>query len=93
MKTASRRIALRITAADYETMRRLLPHDERLPQRYEDWARMASEEVARLTRRGENFLPVEVRPDELLSHCDATGELPSYAVLEALAAKKARSPG
>ena len=90
MKNAARRrIAIRIQATDYDAMRRLLPGEERLPEKYEDWARRASEEVARITRRGDSFLAVVVTPEDLVSHCDASGEEPSYALLEATALKKA----
>ena len=83
------KIAIRIHASDYDAMRRLVPGDERLPERYADWARRASEEVARLTRRGQNFVPVSVTSDDLTAYCEATGETPSYAALEAMVLKKA----
>jgi len=49
----------------------------------------ASVEVGLLTKRGESFVPVMVTPDELVSHCSASGEQPSYALLEAMALRKA----
>ena len=89
MKTAAQRIAICILAADYEAMRQLVGDDERLPRKHGDWAMRASVEVGLLTKRGESFVPVMVTPDELVSHCSTSGEQPSYALLEAMALRKA----
>ena len=89
MKTATPLVAVCILATDYEAMRRLVPDDERLPARYEDWTRRANERIARLIKRAEKFIAVVVKPDDLITHCRATGEKPSWAMLEAVAVQKA----
>lgn len=89
MKTATPLVAVCILATDYEAMRRLVPDDERLPAKYEDWTRRANEHIARLITRAEKFITVVVKPDDLKSYCRATGEKPSYTILEAVAVQKA----
>src|SRR5256885_16166660 len=89
MKTDTQRIAICILAADYGAIRRLVPGDERLPAKYEDWERRASDHIAHLIKRAEKFITVVVKPHDLISYCRATGQQPSYTRLEAEAPKKA----
>jgi len=89
MKTAAQRIAICILAVDYAAIRRLVPGDERLPAKYEDWERRAADHVAHLIKRAEKFITVVVKPHDLISYCRATGQKPSYTMLEAAAVKKA----
>ena len=56
---------------------------------HRDPVQLASEHVAHLIKRAEKFITVVVKPHDLLSYCRATGQQPSYTMLEAVAVKKA----
>lgn len=64
---------------------KLMPKDERLGKTYSEWMLRHSDELARRETK-----QVAVTPEEFESYCLQLGQIPSYYVLEAFAAKKAR---
>lgn len=73
-----RQIRVLIMPEHFLAFRKLMPKDERLGETHSD----------ELARR--ETTQVAVTPDEFESYCLQLGQVPSYSVLEALAAKKAR---
>ena len=69
----------------FAAFRKLMPKEEQLGKTYGEWMARHSDELARPETK-----QVTVTPDEFQSYCVQLGQLPSYSVLEAFAAKKAR---
>ena len=81
----ARQIRVLIMPEHFPAFRKLMPKDERLGETYGEWMLRHSDELAR-----RETTQVAVTPDEFESYCLQLGQVPSYSVLEALAAKKVR---
>lgn len=84
------RISIRILPEEYDAFLRLASGDERFPKTYDEWVDRRAQENARCVARGDILNEVVIHHEEFAEYCRATGQKPSYVMLEAVAVRKSR---
>ena len=74
-----------VSAADYKALKRLMPDDPDLPDTYDEWFNLASEQAAKAAKGGRTMEKITVNPDEFAVYCDRAGLDRNYWTLGAYA--------
>ena len=86
------RISIHILPEEYDSFLRLALGDERFPQTYDEWIERRAQENAQCVARSDTLNEIVIHQTEFTEYCRATGQKPSYVMLEAMAVKKSRQP-
>jgi len=62
---------------DYQTFKRLSPDDPDLPDTYDEWLKLASEQINNLKANGIVVKKVTIDPEEFAVYCRASGINPN----------------